>query len=161
MVFVALAVVFAALFVRLRFWQLDRLGQRRALNRQILQRVSRRPVAFDRLTDSANFVPVTVTGTPDYANELVYAGRSRNGSPGVYLLTPLRRPGDSPAVIVVRGWVYSPDAATVVLERWHEARTTFAGYAMTLPGRSAPAAKDRKIRVLTAPAIRSSLPYPV
>ena len=47
-------------------------------------------------------------------------GRTRSGSPGVHILTPLRIPESDTALLVNRGWVYSPDARTVDLTRWRE-----------------------------------------
>ena len=59
-------------------------------------------------------------GRFDYEHELVLAGRTRQGSPGVELLTPVRVAGSDTAVLVNRGWVYSPDGATVDHARWRE-----------------------------------------
>lgn len=161
-VFVALAIVLAVLFVRLGFWQVDRLGERRARNAATAARLDQPVTPFEQLRDSGSFRRVTVTGTPDYENEIVLTGRSRNGSPGVYILTPVRRPGADTAVIVIRGWVYAPDAATADLTRWRERRTAFEGYVSTLaaapPGASS---GGRKVRTLTRVGVRSLLPYPV
>ena len=46
--------------------------------------------------------------------------RSLNGSPGVHIVTPLVRAGNDTLVLVLRGWAYSPDAATIDFARWHE-----------------------------------------
>jgi surfeit locus 1 family protein len=161
-VFVAVAVLLAIVFVRLGIWQLSRLEQRRARNRVLAARLAEPPIPFEQLRDTMSYRRATLAGAPDYANELVYTGRSRNGSPGVYILTPVRRPNNDTAVLVIRGWVYAPDAATADLSRWREPRKTFAGYVSALPARSSPnAARGRKIRVLSAQSVRGSLPYAV
>src|SRR5689334_19646336 len=116
--FVFFAVVSAAIFVRLGFWQLHRLGERRQRNALVRSRLEQTEVDVTMLAgDSASlrFRRVRVIGTPDYDHELVYASRSYKGSPGVNLLTPVRLPGRDTAVIVDRGWVYSPDGETVDL----------------------------------------------
>ena len=55
--------------------------------------------------------------------------RARNGSPGVNLVTPMRVAGSDTLVLVNRGWVYSPDGASVRVEDWREPDTaTVTGY---------------------------------
>ena len=105
-----------------------------------------------------------IDGTPDFANDIVLTGRSRQGSPGVYIFTPVRRSGSDSAVLVLRGWVYSPDAATVDLTRWHERRRSFGGYVLALPASvDSPQqpAMERKVRALTRERVRELVPYPV
>jgi surfeit locus 1 family protein len=163
-VFIALAIALAALFVRLGFWQLDRLAERRARNAEVASRLAQPVVAFEQLRDTSRFRRVVVAGTPDYANEIVFTGRSRNGSPGVYILTPIRRPSNDTAVVVIRGWVYAPDAATADLSRWRETRRTFSGFVSTLsPAHSGPEqrASVRKLRTLSLAGVQALLPYPV
>jgi surfeit locus 1 family protein len=163
-VFVTLAIVLAALFVRLGFWQVDRLHQRRARNAVLAERMAETPLPIDALGDTAAYRRASVQGTPDYADEIVLTGRSRQGSPGVYIITPVRRAGSDTAVLVMRGWVYSPDAATVDLTRWHETRRSFNGYVLSLPATvESPQqpAMGRKVRALTRERVRELVPYPV
>lgn len=160
--FVAIAVVLAALFVRLGFWQVHRLGERRARNTELRARLSESIATFHQLRDTSSFRRATVTGVPDFDNEIVYAGRSRNGSPGVYLLTPMRGAVSDTAVLVLRGWVYAPDAATVDVPRWREARSEYTGYVIALPSLSAAQRpKGRTVRTLDRATMQSLLPYPV
>ena len=162
-VFVALALVLAPVFIRLGFWQLRRLEERRARNRALAARLAEPEVAFEQLRDTTSFRRATVAGTPDYEHEIILTGRSRNGSPGVYILTPLRRAGRDSAVVVIRGWVYAPDAASAELARWRERRSAFRGYVATLPATppaTPPSGGGRKLRTLTAQGVRQLLPYP-
>ncbi|NJD10962.1 MAG: SURF1 family protein, partial [Gemmatimonadetes bacterium] len=104
--------------VRLGFWQLDRLEQRRALNTRIARRLAALPLAGRALledTSAAHYRRVHVAGQYDDARAIVLPGRSYRGIPGVHLLTPLRLDGDA-AVLVNRGWVASADAATIPLD---------------------------------------------
>lgn len=168
--FVALAAVLAALFVRLGFWQLGRLGERRARNASLAARLAEPVAPFERLPPGAAYRRVVVRGTPDPANEIVLTGRSRNGSPGVYIITPLRRTTSDTAVLVVRGWVYSPDAATIDLSQWREDRGEYTGYVNPLATSASPQvstasgtqrANQRRVRALSLPSVASLLPYPV
>lgn len=116
-----LVVAVAAVCIRLGFWQLDRLEQRQARNAQIeralalpaldlderlLQEIERDPAAYLNRR-------VRVEGRYDLAADLVLRGRSHNGRPGVHVVTPLQIAGSGAAVLVNRGWVPSPDAATL------------------------------------------------
>lgn len=152
----------AAVFVRLGFWQLDRLAQRRARNAQVRSRLAEAVVPFAQLPDTAAYRRAMVHGTPDYANEIVFTGRSRNGSPGVYLVTPVRPTVIDSAVLVIRGWVYSPDAATVDAARWHERRDVFSGYVMRLSGGPVLRARGaHALRALNVAGVRAAVPYAV
>jgi surfeit locus 1 family protein len=164
--FVFFAVVSAAIFVRLGFWQLHRLGERRQRNALVRSRLEQTEVDVTMLAgDSASlrFRRVRVIGTPDYDHELVYASRSYKGSPGVNLLTPVRLPGRDTAVIVDRGWVYSPDGETVDLTKWHDHDSVFTGYVEEFPSveGSMSVAQARVITRLGYAAIKRALPFPV
>jgi surfeit locus 1 family protein len=106
-------------------------------------------------------------GIPDFDHEVVLAARSYQGSPGVYLLTPLRVPGTDTAVLVNRGWIYAPDGVNVDLRSWRESTTHFDGYAELLPThrgayQNAVLRRDSRIaRELDFAAVSSLLPYPV
>ena len=164
--FVALAVVAAAVCIRLGFWQLDRLHQRRARNALVQARMDSAEIdvrALPRDTTLARFRRVRVAGTPDFDHEIVLASRSRRGSPGVYLVTPFRRPGVDTAILVNRGWVYSPDAASVDLTSWRRADSAIVGYVDEFePNRGGPLTdRVRVLNRLSASAVGTALPYPV
>lgn len=125
--FGVLAVIAAAVCVRLGIWQLDRLAERRAYNAQVASRFDRGATplrdAFVQDTGEARWRRVEGTGVPDYAREVVLASRTRGGSPGVWIITPLRMPETDTLVALVRGWVYSPNGRTVDLSNWRESDT--------------------------------------
>ena len=133
--FVALSVVFAALFVRLGFWQLSRLQERRADNERRRTEIRRE----------------SIVGVPDYTREVVIKRRSHNGSPGVHIVTPVIVPGRADTVLVNRGWVYAADAATVDLARWRETRDRFSGYRAPMPGTQATYLVSRDTATATTP----------
>jgi surfeit locus 1 family protein len=116
--FVLLVVVVC---VRLGFWQLDRLEQRRAQN-AALERAAAEPVLvldahaaaeIARDPEAYLFRRVRVRGAFQPAADVVLRGRSHMGQPGVHLFAPLRIDDAGPVVLVNRGWVGAPDAATV------------------------------------------------
>lgn len=166
-VFVLIAVIFAALFIRLGFWQLSRLAQRRALNALVTARLEEPLVDVTTLpADSSSVLRRTyVTGVPDYAHQVILADRSYNGSPGVYLLTPVRVAGRDSAILVNRGWVYAPDGVTIDAQRWRDRDSTFVGYAGLLATRSRfganGALRPGVVRELDQPAVSAAVPYPV
>ncbi len=125
--FGVVAVLAAAVCVRLGIWQLDRLAQRRAYNAQVASRLDSGAetlqVALARDTGDARWRRVTGTGVPLYQKEVVLAARTRGGSPGVWIVTPLRMPGTDTLVPLMRGWVYSPNGRTVDLAKWRESDT--------------------------------------
>lgn len=165
-VFVVIAVLLAALFVRLGLWQLDRRRERQARNALIIARLDSAEVdvtALPRDSATARFRRVRVTGIADYEHELIYAARSYRGSPGVNLLTPIRIAGKDTAVIVNRGWVYAPDGVTVDEAKWRERDSTFTGYVEELPSTAGAsyASRPRVIARLSYDAVAKAVPYPV
>jgi surfeit locus 1 family protein len=167
--FLLFAVVLAAGCIRLGFWQLSRLSQRRARNRIVTARLAEPLVPMTALRPESSSVlrKASVTGVSDFDNEIVLAARSYQGSPGVYLFTPVRRPGSDTAMLVNRGWIYAPDGVSVDLRGWRESTTTYTGYAELLPLGNAqrPSGVLRReariARQLDAATLTSMLPYPV
>lgn len=168
-VLVIIAIVFSAVCISLGFWQLRRLAWRRAFNAHVEHRLSETPVTVDSLPrDSAgmHYRQVLIRGTYDYAHQVVLADRTRNGSPGVYIVTPMHMPGRDTALLVTRGWVYAPDGMSADLSRWREGDTVSAiGYALPLnvPYKGSPSLVERPgtYRWLDVSALRASIPYPV
>lgn len=100
-----LVVVVAVAFVRLGFWQLDRLEERRAHNRRVEHQAQLPPVTdvSEAVADVA-YRQADVQGTFDPANELILFGRALDGRPGNHVLTPLVTEAGE-AIVVDRGWV--------------------------------------------------------
>jgi surfeit locus 1 family protein len=164
--FILFAMVAAAICVRLGIWQLHRLDERRARNAAVSARLNAPPIdarELPRDTAEARFRRVRVTGAPDYEHELVHVQRSRRGSIGVNLLTPVKIPGSDTAVIVNRGWVYSADGSTVDHARWRDRDTSFVGYAVEFPSSGGATYMNRPMQLsrLSFDVVSKALPYPV
>lgn len=110
--------VVVAACVRLGIWQLDRLEQRRQRNALVSTRMAAAPIQLSgAVRDTAGLLyrRAELRGTFDHLHSVVLPGRARQGVPGVHLLTPLLLDDAHTAVLVNRGWVPSPDAATIDL----------------------------------------------
>jgi surfeit locus 1 family protein len=128
--------VVAALCGWAGFWQLDRLGQRRARNAGLAARLAL-PILEVRAgtpADSARERRVGVRGVYDFTAERTWPGRSFQGTPGVALITPLRL-GDGAVVLVDRGWVPSPDAFHVDHSAYREPDTALVEGVALIPPR--------------------------
>src|SRR5919106_1586960 len=107
-VFVLVAV---AVFIRLGFWQLDRLEQRRMLNATGEERIEAEPVNLATLLadaegdfESFEFRRAFVRGTYDLSGEVLIRSQVHLGQAGFHVITPLVVDDDW-AVLVNRGWV--------------------------------------------------------
>ncbi len=163
------AIVLAIIFSSLGFWQLRRLGERRAQNAMLSSRRFRAPIDLNAITAdtaSARFRRVRVQGAYDYGNEFALTLRTRNGSPGVDIITPVLRAGTDTVLLVNRGWIYAPDGMTAELNKWNEGDSvnaigfveTFSrgpAYVPRSPGR------QRAYRWLDRATIESDLHRPV
>ena len=105
-----IGLIAAAAFARLGVWQLDRLEQRRLENTLKSVRMSEPPSRTTALiADGRKWRRITLSGTFDFEHQIVLVGGALNGAPGVYLITPFKADSGAPqAVLVNRGWVYSP-----------------------------------------------------
>jgi surfeit locus 1 family protein len=134
---IVVVVVLTLGFMRLGGWQLARMHQRQRLNAELASRAVDPAVPLASLptdTADAHYRRVSMQGFYDYANEIVLTLRSREGSPGLNIVTPLKLPMTDTAVLVVRGWVYSPDGTTVDLTKWREdPQVTGTGFVETYP----------------------------
>ena len=159
-----LVLVVAATCVRLGFWQLHRLAERRARNALVATRMAATPVLLERFGDDTvglTFRRAAARGRFDNERTIVWAGRSFLGDPGVYVLTPLIFP-DGGALLVNRGWLPSPDAATVDLAPYRVGGTMdVRGILVPFP----PARPDadtlrRRVRYhLDRAGVAASMPY--
>jgi surfeit locus 1 family protein len=160
----AIPLACAALFVRLGVWQLSRLREKRAFNTVLAERLASPPVEVTALpgdTALGHYRRVSATGSMLYDREVVYAGRSHEGSPGVDLLTPMKIAGHDTVVMVNRGWAYSSDAAQIVNARWKERDTaSVAGFAETFAGKER-SVTERRVHALDRDAIQKLVGVPI
>lgn len=133
------AVVLAALCVRLGFWQLHRLHERRARNARVAAARALPPVELPAAGLPADALAerrVRARGVYDWAHEHVWHARSYQGAPGVTLVTPLRL-ADGSWLLVDRGWAPSADAYHVDSPHFREADSA------VIQGLAEPAPRDR------------------
>jgi surfeit locus 1 family protein len=166
--FCAFAALAAMLFLRLGFWQLDRRSERRARNAMVVAQQRSAPVPWSTLPsdpDAARYRAASVEGRYEYEHELVLSGRTHQGSPGVELITPVRIAGTDTAVLVNRGWVYSPDGGSVDLAHWREGDTArVAGYVEIYSadaGVTTSVTGPRIVRRASRQEIVAKVPYPI
>jgi len=108
-IFTTLLVLLAtAVLMRLGFWQLDRLEQRRAFNEHFISVMALPPLDItaapaDDLA-SMEYRVATVTGVYDYENQVALRNRYNGLVFGYHLITPLIL-ADGSAILVDRGWI--------------------------------------------------------
>jgi surfeit locus 1 family protein len=139
-----------AVLVRLGFWQLDRLAQRRAHNAEIAQQLALPPLS---LTDTAlpgdltsiKYRRVTALGTFDFSHQIGLKLQNWMGTPGIHLITPLVIEGSPQAVLVDRGWIPIDQAAAENWSQFDEVGpvtvTGFTKLSQPLPARTGNAAQ--------------------
>jgi surfeit locus 1 family protein len=166
--FIVFALLVSLGCVRLGFWQLSRLRERQARNATIETRIAQPAASLSEIVGDSvpeRYRAVHISGRFDYQNELTIANRSRSGSPGVHLLTPLLVAGMDTAVLVLRGWVYAADSKSVTLEQWREADSvTINGFVETFAQARGPVAvtgEARSVRVPDLDSLRTRVPYPI
>ena len=94
--------------IALGFWQIDRMEWKQNLIDQFESRMSQpsQPIPTKALNpDQHEFMRVEVTGTFDHAHEFYLIHLSRQGKPGIHVITPLLPPGGGQPILVSRGWV--------------------------------------------------------
>lgn len=146
------ALVVAATCVRLGIWQLDRLDQRRALNAQVERGLAAEPVPVGSLLPPTGPTPaledlayrrITAVGTFDPSHEVLWYGRSLDGSPGHHVLTPLLLQ-DGRALIVDRGWVPSElDVPPIAEAAPPQGEVEITGFLLPPSGAEGDAAAER------------------
>ena len=150
--------------VRLGFWQLSRLHQRRVKNAQIEARITARPSPLTSLRDTSGLLyrRVVVTGRLDSEHSIVLAGRSYKSEPGVYLITPLKIE-TGPEVLINRGWLPTPDAATIDLKPFSATTSgPFQGIVLPFPpagGEERGPAGFRRVLFRFNESVRARFPY--
>ncbi len=167
------AIAAAAGCIRLGFWQLDRLQERRTKNALVRSRSEATPVSVSAVrgqdTSVIHWRRVSVRGVADYGAEMVHATRSQNGSPGVYLLTPVRPLdgtwGDT-AVLVLRGYVAAADGRTVDWNATRESDTLqfdalVTSFPVPRPGAVRMPSEPRAVRTLDRDSLSAAMARPL
>ena len=166
--FFVLCLVTAAVCVRLGLWQRSRLHERRARNATIAAR--REAPVIDLATPHGALADrrVRAEGSYDPEHETLLRNQVVREVPGVLVATPLRLAGSDTAVMVIRGYVPSPDGVTVPqLDSLVEAGPQVVeGVALALeagPDSGRPVERDglTSWTRLDVAALARRLPYPI
>lgn len=166
--FAIFVIALAAVCTRLGFWQMHKLELRLDRNDVITKHFSTDPVDLvsalpgDTAVDKTNeWTRVTAVGTYDLSQQLTVKFTTRDGAPGVDVVTPLvLTSGD--AVLVDRGWIETqntvkrpkvpaPPAGTVTIEGWLR-QNNGAGGAAVRPS-------EGQIRAISSDALDKVMPY--
>jgi surfeit locus 1 family protein len=122
-----LVLVGIVVLIRLGFWQLDRLAQRRAYNAEVIAKLALPPLVLNDQELPANlgelrFRQAKGQGEYDLTQQMALTQQNWMNTPGFHLITPLvlqdgsqSQSGRPTAVLVDRGWL---PAAELDRENW-------------------------------------------
>lgn len=168
-----LVVVGMILLVRLGFWQLDRLQQKREFNAMMAERWRTEPLDLNTQSlpaDAAGmaeleFRRVAAQGQWDYDHQILISNQTFQGTAGYMVVTPLVL-GDNRAVLVARGWIPASHAGEDELAQLVEPQSApivgLARESQGLPNQAAStpaAAPQREWYRIDIPAIQGQMPY--
>lgn len=159
----------AAVCVRLGFWQVERLSERRAATHSALAARAKPALDLGAVTawtgEQLGDRWVEARGVYDREHEIVLRGEAFQGAPGVYVVTPLRLAGIDTAVLVLRGFVPAPDAVRANTDSLAEPGTVrVRGMAFPIPsggGQPVDHAGRTTWARLDLDALRERTPYPL
>jgi surfeit locus 1 family protein len=105
-----LVIAAAVVMVRLGFWQLDRLAQRKDHNARLSQGLAQPPLdlngALPPDLTAMEFRSAVVSGRYDPSQEILLRNQySAEGAPGFHLITPLLIANTNQVILVDRGWI--------------------------------------------------------
>jgi len=157
--------------VRLSEWQFHRYQERKDSNALVRGNLAAEPAAVGDLmsttgepSSTAEWRTVTAHGHYDAARQLAVLYRTRQGSPGVDVVTPFVTDA-GPAVLVDRGWVPAPSNGNITQTLPSPARgpVTLSGWVRVDSDGNADQVTPSQgsVRAISAAAVGSTLPYPV
>ena len=153
----ALVIGMSALCVRLGFWQISRWHEKQGLNAEMRATLAS-PVVLLRGDPGAYATVrghrVAARGTFDESRQVLLSLRTREGSPGVEVVTPLVLAGGRQAVLVDRGWLYASDGATARPQDYPErAEREVTGVPVALGHAAGGGAAASALRLLTTDSL--------
>jgi cytochrome oxidase assembly protein ShyY1 len=166
--FALFVVLLASVCTRLGFWQIHRLEHRLAQNKVITKHFATDPVDLNsalppggKVDDRSEWTRVRAVGTYDVDHQVTVKFLTRDGAPGVDVLTPLvLASGD--AVLVDRGWmqtrsateqptVPAPPSGTVTVTGWLRQNNPATGQAIRPAG--------GQVRAISSIGLAKYVPY--
>ena len=167
--FALFVIVLAGICIRLGFWQLHRLEHRLDNNKIVERHLADDPVPLstvlgpgDEVDEQSEWTRVRATGTYDVEHQVTVTFTTRDGAPGVDVVTPLVMP-DGSAVLVDRGWletennterptdVPAPPAGEVTVMGWLRQNSTADDNAVRPRG--------GQVRAISSEGMASSVPH--
>jgi surfeit locus 1 family protein len=125
-----LVIAALGILVRLGFWQLDRLEQRRSFNSRVQDQLDQPRLDLDPVVIQSGdlliklpgmeYRSAIVTGEYDHAQQVVLRNQAWNNLLGVRLLTPLHIRGSDQVLLVDRGWIPYEDYQAGDLAKYDE-----------------------------------------
>lgn len=167
--FAVVVVLLAWLALLLGQWQFHRLDDRRADNRVLATNLAADPVPVaDALsterqpTHDQQWLPVEVSGTWDDAQTVVLKYQTRDGGPGVDVVTPLVT-DDGVAVLVNRGWLATPNSGSETPDppAATQGRVSITGYVRADATGAATTIADGGTRAVSSRAVAELTDYPL
>lgn len=166
--FAVFVIALAAICTRLGFWQLNKLELRLDRNEIITEHFSLDPVDITsalpdgtKVDRTLEWTRVRAVGTYDLEHQVTVKFTTRDGAPGVDVVTPLVL-DNGVGVLVDRGWIETqntmqqpevpaPPTGTVTIEGWLRQNNGAGGDAVR--------AIDGQIRAISSDGMAESLPY--
>jgi cytochrome oxidase assembly protein ShyY1 len=150
-------------------WQFHRLEDRKESNHTTATNLAAPPVPIDRLMDVGSgpdeddaWRRVTVHGTYDDAHSIVLKYQTRDGAPGIDVVTPLRT-DEGAAVLVDRGWLGTDNTGgdRPELPPTADGRVTVTGYVRADATGDSTTVDDLATRAVSSERVAEVLPYPL
>jgi len=167
--FAVFVVALSAVCIQLGIWQFHKLEDRQVRNDLVRQHLAEEPVPLDDVVPAGDDVAadqewtvVSATGTFDVDAQVTVKFVSRDGRPGVDVLTPLRLE-DGTALLVDRGFVETlrtntapedvpePPSGTVEVTGWLRVDSTAGGQATFV--------NEGQVRAISSRGIAETVPY--
>jgi cytochrome oxidase assembly protein ShyY1 len=168
--FAAVVAVLTVVSVRLGLWQWEKLDERAATNAVTEVNLGAPAVGWSQVMapgknpdDDDLWRRVQVTGTYDTAEQVTVKYRTREGSPGVDVVTPLVT-AERTAVLVDRGWLATDNTSTEVdVPAPPSGEVTVTGWLQPDSGAdlNAVTPTDGQVRAISSEGFADALPYPV
>jgi surfeit locus 1 family protein len=127
-----LVVLAVGVMIRLGYWQIERLEQRRAFNARVQAQLEATPLELNQSLNERSldlmaedisgmeYRSLEVRGVFDHENEVALLNQAWENRLGVRLLTPLLIEGSEAVILVDRGWVPHEDYKEGLLDRYRE-----------------------------------------
>lgn len=166
--FAVFVIVLAAICTRLGFWQIHRLEHRLDQNTIITAHLHAEPVDLTKalppgtsVDDDSEFTRVRATGTYDVEHQVTVKFTTRDGAPGVDVVTPFVL-SSGHAVLVDRGWQESDNTvARPDVPAPPSGKVTIVGWLRQNNGAGGDAVRPIKgqIRAISSIGFAKSVPY--